>query len=110
MVKNSCDNPTTVSSSEEHSIWINVLGIVLGVVSVLIIAAIVAMYLQDGSRTLQKAAATRAAALAKAAVSPAKTAPPRSYDLRRVPSDMVTLIPRCPVSTDKKRVRFDVCS
>lgn len=59
-----------------HSAWITVLGVVLAVVSLLILSAIVLLYVQDGR------------ALRHPTINGLN-------QIRRVPSDMVTLIPKC---------------
>lgn len=83
-----------------HGVWITVIGIILGVVSVLILLAIAVLYVQDSNRS----SVSRGAGGSRSIISGRK-----SYDLRRVPSDMVTLIPKC-TTVIEKRVRFDLCS
>ena len=94
------------SVSNSHNVWITVIGIILGVVSVLILAAIAVLYLKDGGRP-PMAGTNRSPSGLPRSLGPAGAR--RSYDLRRVPSDMVTLIPKCS-SAIEKRVRFDLCS
>lgn len=61
--------------------WITVLGVILGAVSLLILFSVILLYLQDGRWTCSKEH--------------------RGDLLKRVPSDMVNLIPRCSVIGEK---------
>jgi len=107
------------SSSDRNSAWITALGILLGVVSVLICAAIVVLWIQDTrvaytnrqqlhQRRILKQHATVVARVA--ANASGSTTAGKNGELRRIPSDMVTLIPSSggtTTSVDKKRVRFN---
>jgi len=107
------------SSPDRNSAWITALGILLGVVSVLICAAIVVLWIQDTRiaytnrqqlhqrRILKQHAAVVARVAANASASGTAG---KNGELRRIPSDMVTLIPSsggATTSIDKKRVRFN---
>lgn len=61
--------------------WITALGVILGVVSLMIMVGVILLYLQDGRWTALKAR--------------------KSNFMKRVPSDMVNLIPRCSNGVDK---------
>jgi signal transduction histidine kinase len=105
-------------SVDRNSAWITALGILLGVVSVLICAAIVVLWIQDTriaytnrqqlhQRRILK---QHAAVVARVAANASSGSAGKNGDLRRVPSDMVTLIPSnggATTTVDKKRVRFN---
>jgi len=114
----SCNNDRSLA--DRNSVWITALGILLGVVSVLICAAIVVLWIQDTRiaytnrqqlhqrRILKQHAAVVARVAANASSSGMNAG--KNGELRRIPSDMVTLIPSSGGATtnvDKKRVRFN---
>lgn len=76
---NSVLNNQTLTDSDKvtNVVWITTLGFILGIVSLLILLTIVALYLQDGGRWTF-----------------VKIEQQQRNLLKRVPSDMVNLIPK----------------
>lgn len=90
------DPDTLISSS--NNVWITVLGIVLGVVSICILLAVSYLYFQDTSKgngiwRMSDGGGVTSSVFGRWTASGVVLR--GEHALRRVPSDMVNLIPKC---------------